>query len=113
MHSRVRVRVFTVITDFVMISSTRVVFDERPWRITFPRVVALREDAGEAIALHHDRGADVLLRQHLDGVEDARLGADGDEACGLRPQQVGYGLHCTLLSHVAQTHPTPPRYMFG
>src|SRR6185312_13023231 len=34
-------------------------------------VVALREDAGEAIAGHDDRGADVLRGEHLDRLEHA------------------------------------------
>ena len=45
MHSRVLARGVTQITLAVMISSTRVVSEERPLRIDLAGVVALREDA--------------------------------------------------------------------
>jgi hypothetical protein len=67
-----------------MISSTRVESEERPFEDHLAGVVALREDAREPVAGHHDGGADVLCGEDLDGLEHGELGRDlHDAAAGL------------------------------
>src|SRR5260221_10824858 len=63
-----------VTSCWVIISWTRVSFEDFPLRMTFPRVVAFRNDSDQFVILHHRQCPDILISHQSDRIEDHRSG---------------------------------------
>ncbi len=97
MHSPAVASGAIVNTSVVMTSRTGRLLRRAPVEDHPPRVVALREDADERRALHHEQRPHVLLLEEPQGVEHGRLRVDRVDV-GLPGQDLPNGRHRSLPS---------------
>ena len=57
------------------------------------RIVPLRDDADELLAIHHDERANVILGHFCDRIEHGDARMNGTNGPGLLAEQLSYGSH--------------------